>query len=92
MAAQSAASTPALAFGEVPFDSPVRSFNNHIMSTDITTEGKRELEEAVARLHGTLDPQAMRKAREDVNRMREETRQRIGIVDMAVDLIRDARN
>ena len=30
-------------------------------------------------------------AREDMNRMREETRKRIGTVEVAVDLIRDAR-
>lgn len=63
-----------------------------MMSTDITIEGKRELEEVIARLHGVRDPDAMRKSRAEMNRMREETRQRIGIVDMAVDLVRDARN
>ena len=38
------------------------------------------------------DPETMRKAIEDMNRSREETRSRIGTVNVAVDLIRDARN
>ena len=38
------------------------------------------------------DPERMRKAIEEMDRSREETRKKIGIVDVAVDLIRDARN
>ena len=38
------------------------------------------------------DPETMRKAREEMNRMREELRKRIGTVDVAVDLVREARN
>ena len=38
------------------------------------------------------DPETLRRAREEMNRMREELRQRIGTVQVAVDLIRDARN
>lgn len=38
------------------------------------------------------DPETMRKAREEMNRMREELRKRIGTVEVAVDLIREARN
>ena len=38
------------------------------------------------------DPEKMEKAIEEMNRMREELRKRIGIVNVAVDLIRDARH
>ena len=38
------------------------------------------------------DPEMVRKACERMDRMREELRARIGTVDVAVDLIRDARD
>ena len=41
---------------------------------------------------GQRDPERMRKAIESLERSREETRKRTGILDVAVDLIRDARN
>ncbi len=57
-----------------------------------TPAGIGELQEAVDRLaSGVRDRAAMRKAREDMNRMREETRRRIATVDLAVALVRDAR-
>jgi hypothetical protein len=63
------------------------------MSTDTPTTGKHELDEAIARLMtGKRDREAGRKAREDMDKMREETRQRVGTVDLAVELIRDARD
>ena len=66
------------------------------MSTQTTTtseEAKRELDRTLERLAtGVRDPEAGRKAREDMDRMREETRNRIGTVEIAVDLIRDARD
>jgi hypothetical protein len=53
----------------------------------------RELEEAVARLvAGVHDTEAIRKACERMDAMREELRQRVGTIEVAVDLIRDARN
>ncbi len=70
------------------------SSHNCSMSTEIITTpaGMGELQEAVDRLmSGVRDRAAMRKAREDMNRMREETRRRIGTVDLAVELVRDAR-
>ncbi len=58
-----------------------------------TIDTKRELEEAIARLiKGIHDPVAAQKARERMDKTREEIAQRIGIVDVAVELIRDARN
>lgn len=63
------------------------------MSTETPATSKRELEEVIARvMTGQRDPDAGKKAREDMDRMREETRKRIGTVDVAVQLIRDARN
>lgn len=51
----------------------------------------KELTEAVNLLiSGVRDPTLAQKAREDMDRMREETRQRIGTVEVAVDLVRAA--
>jgi len=41
---------------------------------------------------GVRDPEAARNACEEMDRMRDELRQRIGTVNMAVDLIRAARD
>ena len=63
------------------------------MTTEILPTGKQELDSAMARLmKGVRDPEAGRKAREDMDRMREETRKRIGTVEVAVELVRDARD
>ena len=63
------------------------------MTTDNSSDGRSELGEVIARLmKGVRDPEAGRKAREEMDLMREETRRRIGIVDIAVGLIREARN
>lgn len=51
-----------------------------------------QLEEAVRRAaSGVRDVEAMQKACERMDRMREENRKRFGIQNVAVDLIRDAR-
>ena len=48
---------------------------------------------AVKELIGKIrDPEAMKKAARDMDRMREETRKEFGIIDVAVDLIREGRN
>jgi hypothetical protein len=53
----------------------------------------KDLTEAVKLLiSGVRDPALAQKAREDMDRMREETRKRIGTVEVAVDLIRHARD
>jgi hypothetical protein len=63
------------------------------IETVATEQARRELEEVVDRLiNGIRDPEAMRKSRLRLDRMREELRQRIGTVEVAVDLIRDARS
>lgn len=62
-------------------------------ATPSTTDVKQELDETIARLmQGIRDPEAAKQARQRMDRMREELRQRIGTVEVAVELIRDARN
>jgi hypothetical protein len=52
-----------------------------------------ELQEAVDRLvKGIRDPEAMRRACDRMDRMREEMRKRVGEVEVAVDLIRESRD
>ena len=52
-----------------------------------------DLQAAVDRaLKGVRDPVAMRQAAERMDRMREEMRQRVGNVDLAVPLIRATRD
>lgn len=43
-------------------------------------------------LRGVRDPAAMRRAAERMDRMREEMRQRVGNVNLAVPLIRETRD
>lgn len=58
-----------------------------------TSEAMKELQEAVDRLvRGERDPDAMRRACERMDKMREALRERVGTTDLAVELIRDARN
>jgi hypothetical protein len=58
-------------------------------TADLVREGQEALKRALA---GARDPIELRQAREEMNRLREELRQKIGTVAVAVDLIRDARN
>jgi hypothetical protein len=63
------------------------------MNLDTTADLVQELQATLERAQtGARDPSDMRQAREEMNRLREELRQKIGTVDVAVDLIRDARN
>jgi hypothetical protein len=63
------------------------------MSAAIVTPAYDQLGEAIERLvRGERDPDAMRAACERMDKMREELRARIGTVDVAVDLIREARS
>lgn len=63
------------------------------MSIDAATDQIHELQQALERASlGVRDAVEMRQVREEMNRLREELRQKIGVVDVAVDLIRDARN
>jgi hypothetical protein len=61
--------------------------------TMIPAELLYELQDRLARAaSGVLDPEEMRKACEHMDRAREELQRRIGTVEVAVELIRDARN
>ena len=52
-----------------------------------------EVQAAVDRiLRGVRDPEAMRRAAERMDRMREEMRQRVGNVELAVPLIHETRD
>jgi predicted nucleotide-binding protein (sugar kinase/HSP70/actin superfamily) len=63
------------------------------IDTSHTTDATKELAEVIARLNTRSgDSEAMRKARQRMDQMREDLRQRIGTVEVAVDLVRDARN
>jgi hypothetical protein len=77
-------------------DAPPFPMNNWSMNTATefnATELNKELQDAVVRaMSGVRDDGMGRRAREDMDRMREETRLRIGTVEVAVDLIRDARD
>lgn len=74
-------------------DRAAKASHNQAMSIDTTTDLVHEIQRTLQRAAtGLRDPAEMRQAREEMNRMREELRQKIGIVDVAVDLIRDARN
>ncbi|HVJ86154.1 MAG TPA: hypothetical protein VM452_10960 [Caulifigura sp.] len=60
------------------------------MST--TTDTKDELEDAIAALmKEDRDFEDIRRAGDELDRLREETRKRVGTLDVAVELIRDAR-
>ncbi len=62
--------------------------DNSLMSTTSPPTTK-DLEEAISQ---EPDRETMRKACEEMDRLREETRRRIGIVDVAVEFVRDARD
>ena len=70
-------------------------FNNSSMATDITNteESKHRLEEIIANLGKCpRDPEAMRKAAERMDQAREETFNRVGLLDVAVPFIRELRD
>ena len=57
----------------------------------IPAEVLAELEEVLRNPYAAPDREAMAKACKQMNRMREETRKKTGALEVAVDLIRDAR-
>ena len=59
----------------------------------VIDDAKQKLADTLDRLKkGIRDPKDMKWAAEQMDRMREEIRQRCGTVDMAVELIREARD
>jgi hypothetical protein len=76
---------------KISIDRHPASSDNTPMTTD--TLPTTELEEALERAAvGKRDAERMRNAIEELARTREETRTQLGTVDVAVDLIRDARD
>ena len=62
------------------------------MSTELTSDVEKELDEAMQRLlSGVRDPKAMQKACERMDRIREEIRQKHGVLDLGVPAIRELR-
>jgi len=58
----------------------------------VTPAFRTEFEEAVVQaMTGQRDPEAMRRACEHMDRMREEIRRQHGVQDIGVDLIRELR-
>ncbi len=77
----------------IPIDPRHPPSDNSPMSIDTLSTDLRELQEVCDQLSkGVRDPKAAKEAAERLDRGREELRKRIGVVDMAVDLIRDARD
>ena len=65
------------------------------MATEIsnTEEAEHQLEDIIANLgKRPRDLEAMRKAAERMDRMREETFKRVGLLDVAVPFIRELRD
>ncbi len=60
-----------------------------IISPELMARMQAAADKAAA---GIRDASAMDRAFAEMDRMREESRQKIGTVDVAVDLVRDARN
>ena len=71
------------------------SYNSRMSTTERTLfspEVRAELEEAINRLlSGARDPDAVRKACERMDRMREEIQQRHGVLEIGVPAIRELR-
>jgi len=61
--------------------------------SDMNSETKAELQEVCDRVsQGVCNREAAKKALDRMNRMREELRQRIGVQNIAVDLVRQSRD
>lgn len=84
-----------LAFGPPQVDFIARVAENFDMSIDtgIPSDVLAHMQEAADRASGgTRDREQLAEAFAEMNRLRESLRQRIGTVNVAVELIRDARN
>jgi hypothetical protein len=77
-----------------PVDQPSKSFQNCLMSTVIRPALDPDTEALMERiLHGKpLDPELYRRIQEQGDRLTEEIRQKIGTVEIAVDLVRQTRD
>lgn len=88
---------PTLQFRAVPvgLDCSVIPDDNNCMNIAekslIPAELFAELEEALRNPYAPPNPEDMAKACKQMNRMREETKKKTGELNVAVDLVRDAR-
>ena len=82
------------AFSRTPIDGgQFLSDNPIIMSIVQPNNDVAQLQELISKMmKGERDPEAAKSARERMDRMREETRKRIGTVEVAVDFIRELRD
>jgi hypothetical protein len=60
------------------------------MATTPTATDLQEAAESAAK--GRRDPAAVKKACEEMDRIRADVKRRLGVVEVAVDLVREARN
>ncbi len=68
------------------------NFMNHAPSTTISPDLRAEFEEAVRRaMSGQRDAEAMKKACDHMDAVREEIRRQHGVQDIGDDLIRELR-
>ncbi len=82
------------------FEKPKKTGREQCMATDITTEPQGTPPEVMEDLRkaaeyamkGVLDPEVMRKACEDMDRMAEKNAQLYGVHDDGVDIIREMRD
>ena len=58
----------------------------------MSIDSESALKELEATLAQAPDRETMRKACEEMDRLREETEKRVGIVNVAVEFVRDARD
>jgi hypothetical protein len=88
--------TGELRTGQISVDLRAYSADDRNMSTEtITTEvTKQEFDELIAKLMRgePRDPEEMRKSRERMDFMREETRKKVGTVEVGIDFIRELRD
>jgi hypothetical protein len=64
------------------------------MDTTTISESQRKWEELIAMAYRPIqerNPEVVREAREAMDVAREETKKRVGIVDVAVEFVREAR-
>lgn len=79
----------------VSIDYFLQSSDNGTIGTEtiISAEVMAKMQETADKAaKGIRDPEEMDRAFKEMDRVREELRKKIGTVDMALDLIRDARN
>jgi hypothetical protein len=77
-----------------PIDSTLKSSDNYFMSTDTRPSIDPDTEAILERMTTgkPLDPDVYRRIREEGAKITEEVRRKHGVLDIAVDLIRESRD